>query len=83
MKNHVLIRQILPKGSTFSNLEDTDVHLITCHINSVVRELFENQTPFELMNQTEERKKLLNILALQYVPPDEVLLKPALLKRKK
>ena len=82
-KNHVLIRQILPKGSTFSNLEDTDVHLITCHINSVVRELFENQTPFELMNQTEERKKLLNILALQYVPPDEVLLKPALLKRKK
>ena len=59
------------------------VHLITCHINSVVRELFENQTPFELMSQTEERKKLLNILALQYVPPDEVFLKPALLKRKK
>lgn len=82
-KNHVLIRQILPKGTKFSILEDTDTHLITCHINSVVRELFDNQTPFDLMIQKEEYKKLLNILALQPIPLDEVLLKPALLKRKK
>lgn len=82
-KNHVLIRQILPKGTTFSNLEDSDTHMIVCHINSVVRELFENQTPFELMLQKEEHKKLLEILALQPIPLDEVLLKPALLKRKK
>ena len=82
-KNHVLIRQILPKGTKFSILEDTDIHLITCHINSVVRELFDNQTPFDLMKQKEEYKKLLDILALQPIPLDEVLLKPALLKRKK
>ena len=82
-KNHVLIRQILPKGTKFSILEDTSIHLITCHINSVVRELFDNQTPFDLMMQKEEYKKLLDILALQPIPLDEVLLKPALLKRKK
>lgn len=82
-KNHVLIRQILPKGTTFSILEDSDIHLITCHINSVVRELFENLTPFELMMQKEEYKKLLDTLALQPIPLDEVRLKPALLKRKK
>ena len=82
-KNHVLIRQILPKGTKFSILEDTDVHLITCHINSVVRELFDNQTPFDLMMQKDEYKKLLDILALQPIPLDEVLLKPSLLKRKK
>lgn len=80
-KNHVLIRQILPKGTSFNKLEDIDVHLITCHINSVVRELFENQTPFELM-QKEEHKKLLAVLALSPIPPDEVCLKPRLLKRK-
>ena len=82
-KNHVLIRQILPKGTLFSKLDDTDIHLIVCHINSVVRELFDNQTPFDLMQKKEAYKKLLDILALQPIPLDEVLLKPALLKRKK
>lgn len=81
-KNHVLIRQILPKGTSFKQLEDTDIHLITCHVNSVVRELFENQTPFDLM-QKEEHKKLLDTLTLSPIPPDEVCLKPKLLKRKK
>ena len=81
-KNHVLIRQILPKGTVFGKLDNEDIHLITCHINSVVREIFENQTPFELMTK-EEHKKLLDELSLQLVPPDEVCLKPALLKRKK
>ncbi len=81
-KNHVLIRQILPKGTSFLTLDDTDIHLITCHVNSVVRELFENRTPFELM-QKEEHKKLLAALALSPIPPDEVCLKPKLLKRKK
>ena len=81
-KNHVLIRQILPKGTSLRALEDTDIHLVTCHVNSVVRELFENQTPFDLMKK-EEHKKLLDTLALSPIPPDEVCLKPKLLKRKK
>ena len=80
-KNHVLIRRILPKGTTFKFLTDEDIHLITCHINSVARELFNNCTPFELM-QKEEHKKLLDTLALFPIPPDEVCLKPTLLKRK-
>lgn len=79
-KNHVLIRRILPKGATFKFLSDENIHLITCHINSVSRELFDNRTPFDLMSK-EEHKKLLDILALSPVPPDEVCLKPALLKR--
>lgn len=81
-KNHVLIRRILPKGTNFSVLNDEAVHLITEHINSVTRELFENQTPFELMQQKDECKKLLDTLGLQPIPLDEVYLKPALLKRK-
>lgn len=81
-KNHVLIRQILPKGTKFSTLSDESVHLITEHINSVTRELFENQTPFDLMSQKDEYKKLLDTLGLQPIPLNEVCLKPALLKRK-
>ena len=82
-KNHVLMRQILPKGTSFHTLEEEDIHLIMRHINSVVRELFDDQTPFELMNKKKEHKKLLDILGLQPIPLDEVRLKPALLKRKK
>ncbi len=81
-KNHVLIRQVLPKGTKFSILNDESVHLITEHINSVTREMFENQTPFDLMLQKDEYKKLLDTLGLQPIPLDEVCLKPALLKRK-
>ena len=81
-KNHVILRQVLPKGFNFNTLEDEDIHLIICHVNSVVRELFENNTPFDLM-QTNEQKKLLEILALSPIPLDEVCLKPKLLKRKK
>ena len=79
--NHTLIRRIIPKGSPFSFLDDHDVHLITEHINSVPRETFDNRTPFELMSSPEQ-KKLLEFLKLSEIPHDEVLLKPALLKKK-
>lgn len=78
-KNHVLIRRILPKGSSFSMLTQEDITLITCHINSVVREIFDNKTPFELMVKPEQRK-LLEILSLHPIPLDEVCLKPKLIK---
>ena len=79
--NHTLIRRILPKGTSFCFLDDSDVHLITQHINSVPREAFDNRTPFELMNSPEQ-KKLLEFLKLSPIPLDEVLLRPALLKKK-
>ena len=63
--------------------EDTsdtaDVRLITCHINSVLRENLEGRTPFELMDSKDE-KKLLSALNLSPIPPDEVNLSPRLLK---
>jgi hypothetical protein len=48
------------------------------HINSVFRDLLDARTPFEMM-KSEQEIKLLNLLELQPIPPDEVLLKPALL----
>lgn len=80
-KNHVLLRRILPKGTTFKFLDDEDIRLISCHVNSVARDLFDNCCPFDLMNG-EEQKKLLENLTLTKVPADEVCLKPALLKRR-
>ena len=78
-KNHELIRTILPKGTKFNHLTDGKIQLITNHINSVARGKFQNKTPFELM-QTEPQKILLDTLGLHQIPPDEVCLKPKLLK---
>lgn len=78
-KNHTLIRRILPKGKSFTNLTNEDVNIVCCHINSVARELFENKTPFELMTD-KYSKKLLTTLNLESVPPDKVTLRPTLIK---
>lgn len=78
--NHALIRRILPKGTSFMPLTHDDVTLVTCHINSVIREQFGNMTPFQKM-VSEDEKKLLSSLNLSSLPPDDVFLKPALLKR--
>lgn len=77
--NHRLIRRILPKGTSFNQLNISDVSLICCHINSVHREHLENKTPFELMDSADERK-LLSALNLSPIPPDEVILSPKLIK---
>lgn len=70
-KNHVLIHQTLSKSAKFNILEGANIHSIPCHINSVVRELFDNQTTFDLMRQKREYNKLLDILTFQPIPLDE------------
>ena len=76
--SHRLIRRILPKGTSFNSLSRQDTLLMMRHINSVFRDLLDARTPFEMM-KSEQEIKLLNLLELQPIPPDEVLLKPALL----
>ena len=76
--SHSMIRRILPKGTSFNSLSRQDTLLMMRHINSVFRDLLDARTPFEMM-KSEQEIKLLNLLELQPIPPDEVLLKPALL----
>ena len=77
--NHRLIRRILPKETSFNSLTVQDTALIVCHINSVMREQLGDKTPFSLMTSRDE-KKLLSVLNLSPIPPDEVILKPELTK---
>lgn len=78
--NHKLIRRIIPRGTRLDPLKTADVILICNHINSVIRENLGGRTPFDLM-VSEDEKKLLSLLQLHPIPPDEVVLKPALIKR--
>lgn len=79
-KNHVFIRRILPKGTSFNSLTTKDIRLLSCHINSVPREIFNNKSPFELF-VGKEKEKLLDSLKLYPIDQDQVNLTPKLLKK--
>ncbi len=78
--NHKLIRRILPKGTSFADLTQKDVTVIANHINSVAREIYDNSTPFDLVDRRYFRKPF-ERFDLHPVAPDEVNLTPKLLKK--
>lgn len=78
-KAHVLLRRIIPKGTSFAPLTGEDVRVMVCHLNSYRRESLNNRKPFDLM-KNRDTKKLLESLNLSPVPPDEVNLSPTLIR---
>ena len=62
-KNHTLIRDILPKGTSFDNLTQEDINLVCSHVNSVKRATLNGRSAYELFAFTygEESPKLLGI----------------------
>lgn len=79
-KNHEFIRYIIPKGRSMHNLTQEDMVKMMCHINSVARDSLNGQTPFALAELL-INKKVLYLLGLRKVSPDQVVLKPTLLKK--
>ncbi|TVW55732.1 IS30 family transposase [Streptococcus pneumoniae] len=62
-KNHTLIRDILPKGTSFDNLTQEDINLVCSHVKSVKRAALNGKSAYELFAFTygEEIPKLLGI----------------------
>ena len=77
-KNHVELRKILPKGTDFDALTFTDVALVCSHVNSYVRP-GQGVAPIQLASLVLP-KNLLECLGIEYIPPDEVVMKPSLLE---
>ena len=48
--NHEMIRRILPKGTTFDNLNQDDVNRMMSHINSYKRKKLNNCSPLQLFS---------------------------------
>lgn len=82
-RNHEFIRKIVPKGSTFNNLTQEKVGLMMSHINSYKRSGLGDRSPFEvfafLYGET-LLNKLLHLTCQQIISPNEIILKPKLLK---
>jgi len=77
-KNHTLIRDILPKGTSFDNLTQEDINLVCSHVNSVKRAALNGKSAYELFAFTygEEIPKLLGIskIPAEYVCQSSKLL---------
>lgn len=78
-KNHEFIRYILPKGSSFKNINQEDCNLIMNNINSLCRDSLNGKSPYESMLFLCD-EYILKILNCYYIKPDEVILNNTLLK---
>ena len=80
-KNHILIRDILPKGTSFENLTQEDINLVCSHVNSVKRAALNGKSAYELFAFTygEEIPKLLGI---SKIPAEDVYQSSKLLQHK-
>ena len=79
-RNHEFIRYVIPKGRSFKGYTQEDMTLIANHINSTIRPGLGYKSPYDLV-ETEEMKKLLEILNMSPVAADEVCLSPKLLSK--
>jgi len=78
--NHELVRRILPKGTTFELLDQKDICLMMNHINSYKRKKLNNRSPFQAFSFY-YGEDLLHRLDCFSVAAEEIILKPALLKK--
>ena len=81
-KNHEYIRYIIPKGTSMDNYTQADIDLMMSHINSTAREVLNFAIPYDMASiyLGMDIMKKLNFFKIQ---PDNIILKPYLINKKK
>lgn len=79
-KNHEFIRYVLPKGTPFEGLLQTDINLMINHINSLGRESLNWSSPYDVAKLL-MGKETLKKLNLVKILTDEIQLNKKLLKK--
>ncbi len=81
-KNHEYIRYIIPKGTSMDNYIQADIDLMMSHINSTAREVLNFAIPYDMASiyLGMDSMKKLNLSKIQ---PDDIILKPYLINKKK
>ena len=77
--NHKLIRYVIPKGTSLEQFTQEDISLMMNHINSYARKALFGKTPYDIAKRVLP-EDFFDMLGLYEIPPEQVLLKPALLK---
>lgn len=79
-KNHAMIRRIIPKGTSMQGLSQYDVATMCSHVNSYPRASLGGKCPLAAASRLVPRR-LLDELGISKIPPQEVTLKPEVLRR--
>ena len=79
-KNHEFIRYAIPKGKSLNAYTQTEITLLTNHINSVRRPGLGHKSPYELAAGDDNMQLLFKLLKMHPIPPDEVRLNPDIFK---
>jgi IS30 family transposase len=78
-RNHEFIRYVLPKGVSLDFMTQEKVNLLFSHINAYTRESNQNKTPYQLMIES-FGEEFMNAIGIKYVRPEDVLLRPELVR---
>jgi IS30 family transposase len=76
--NHNYVRDIIPNGFPLDALTQEDLNLMFSHINSVPRRVLQDKSPYETFSFFHGTQTA-QALGIQYIPRDNVILKPSLL----
>lgn len=77
--NHELIRRVIPKGESMNDFTQEDITLLMSHVNSYTRKKLNDQSPFDAFS-SRYGFKLINALGISRIEPNDIILKPSLLK---
>lgn len=77
---HEFIRRILPKGKSFDHLQQSDIMLMMCNINSYTRKNLNNQSAHQLFNFL-YGDDILPKLGIKLITANNINLTPRLLKK--
>ena len=80
--NHEFIRRIIPKGVDIGIYSAEDIRLMMDHINSYSRAELGDKSPFEMFEFYYDLKTL-GLLGVSKVAPNDIILSPRLLYKKK
>ena len=81
-KNHEYIRYIIPKGTSMDNYTQSDIDLMMSHINSTAREVLNFAIPYD-MASIYLGMDVMKKLGFSKIQPDDIILKPYLINKKK
>lgn len=77
-RNHEIVREVLPKGTSFDGLSQPQADLLFSHVNADVRKSMNDRTPYDVFEFLYGKGTAAR-LHISRVDPKEIVLKPKLL----
>ncbi len=78
-KNHTILRDYLPKGSSFDNLSQEIIYKVCSHINSIKRKSLNGKSSYDVFSFMFS-KDLCSALNIEEINPKDVIQSPKLIK---